>query len=97
MDFPVESDLIIQSVIFGENGVEISFAERRDQSLQVALFKNIAIDMEFVKEEVEDVLDTLRDVVDKAHVILRNPPKKVRRREPLVDDEDEEVDESITS
>ncbi len=75
-----EPDVTITSVNFQRGIINIQYVEARETSDSVSIGRSMVIDTELVEEEVTEVEDLLRDIVDKGLLALRNPPQKVRAR-----------------
>lgn len=73
-------DVIIQSIVFGDRGLEFTYAEPRDQTEHVHLLRTIAVDSELIAEEVQELVDTARQAIDAGLLAIRNPDGvRVRR------------------
>lgn len=83
-----DPDVFITSISFDENMVIIQYAERREQSRAAAIARSIMIDAEQVTEEVDELQEVARALVDKGVLLIRNPPKRLRRPTEVEDDED---------
>ena len=88
-----ENDVLIHSITFTDEAVTIVFAEKRDTSRYVAMGKQITFDRSRLDEEVEEVLDSVRDLLDQAQILHRNPPKRIRRERGRSIEEFEEDEE----
>jgi hypothetical protein len=76
------------SVTFGEEWIEISFTEQRDFSDDVIDLKTRLISPKLFADEVEDILDSLTDLLDRAAIHRRNPVQKFRAARTLDDAEE---------
>ncbi len=85
----------IMSISMLESGVQITYVDHNDQSDYVELVKSIVVDekVEGAAEDIADIIDAARSIIDAGHLELRNPPKKFtgrRRRREVVEEEDGE-------
>lgn len=69
----------IFSVDFGDEWLRVTFAEERDTTPNVQDTRSRAIRTKLFEEEIADVLDTLRDIVDRAYTEKRNPPERFQK------------------
>lgn len=81
----------VSSVMFGDGVLNIQYVEGREQTRTVMVSRSMSIDMEAIPEKVEQLAELLEDIVDEGLVLLRNPPKRVRR--PSVSYDFDELDE----
>lgn len=72
-------EVVVISVSFIEDMVQVEFVEMRKQSDHVAHIESISVSRELIEEEVEELELAAREILDKAHVIQRNPPE-IRQR-----------------
>lgn len=77
MSVPDPPEVVVTSVSFGDDTVEVTYAERREQSEQVGVLRSMLIARELVEDEVEELLDAARAIVDRGWVAIRNPPDRV--------------------
>lgn len=76
-------DPMILSITILDEGVQITFTEERDQSPHVEMAKTIVIEaskIDNAPQDIEDILDASRSLVENALLELRNPPKQFTRR-----------------
>jgi hypothetical protein len=74
-------DFFAISVAFQENYIlEIQYVEKQEQTDGVGIVRQMSINTnnEELEGIYEELQDTLRDIVDRGMVILRNPPQVVR-------------------
>ena len=70
--------VILTQVSFGDNGLEVTYLETREQSPQVGMIRTIMFEVtEDMQAALEDVLDTIEGFVDDALVKLRNPQVRI--------------------
>lgn len=87
-----EQEVIVESVVFVPTGaLQLTYYETSDLGEYVAYQRVLTVDAEQIAEEVTELQELLRDVIDKAWVLKRNPPKRLRRRE------QEAPDDEVTS
>lgn len=89
-------DVMIENVSFSEHALQITYFERTDLTEYVSVQKAMLIDVEHITEEVDELQDLLREIVDKALVLKRNPPKRLKRRSrPRSEEEDDDEADSV--
>lgn len=76
----------ILSVNFSEEWVEITFLEQREQSDDVREVRSRAIRPRLFQAQVDELLDSLTELVDDAAVHRRNPVASFRRPRRTDDD-----------
>jgi hypothetical protein len=95
-------EMVIQGVQFSsENLVEIIFFEKRDQSEAGGLMKTVIFNPRDCKvsDQIDDIVDSLNEVVDAVLLALRNPPKlldpraRLQRRAAMTEGEDEDQED----
>jgi hypothetical protein len=82
-------EVLIEQVSFSEQAIQITYFERKDLTEFVTVQHAMLVDVEQVQDEVDEIQDLLREIVDKALVLKRNPPKRLRRPRPVEDDDGE--------
>lgn len=75
-----ENDLIFQAITFGGGAVEVSYMEQRDADGPVNEIRTIVVPGELVADELTEVYDALQQLVDRALLLRRNPPDRLRAR-----------------
>ncbi len=68
-------DTQIESILFGANGIQISFVragEPTDMVVPIHTYTVQASAMAQMETEVEELLEAARDLLDRAHVLWRN-------------------------
>lgn len=85
-----EQGVDVQSLMFGERGVEVSFIDPDgfDQESGILQIKTMQVPFDLIEEEMGELMDAIQDILDAAQVARRNPPKTFTRRRP-VEAEDE--------
>ncbi len=74
--------VIISQVSFGEGGLEIVYIETQDQSPKVGLIKTLIYEIEHEDQpRVDDILDSLEELLDEALIKLRNPQRRRNAKE----------------
>lgn len=74
-------DVDIHSVLFRpDDRVEITYAEKREQSEAIAVVRTIVIDRAKFEEDVSDLETAAFELVDLGLEALRNPPERERER-----------------
>lgn len=63
----------VQTITFGTTAVEITYSEERDQSVHIAQVRTLAVSIDAVAEEYEELLEAAEAVVDAALLIHRSP------------------------
>lgn len=85
-----QPEVIITAVQFGDEGIEISYFEKRDQGSKVGIFKNMVLATTGIEEQIEEIVQGLEEIVDHGLVTLRNPPKRISgARERILSGEDD--------
>jgi hypothetical protein len=72
------NDLIFQAITFGGGAVEVSYVEERDAEGPINEMRTLVIPGELVADELAEVHDALQQLVDKALLVRRSPPDRVR-------------------
>lgn len=81
MRFPFpESGVRILSVVFGEEWTEVSWVEEKDESDDVVDIHQRLIRPHLFKEEVEEIKESINELLDEAAVHRRNPAQHYSRR-----------------
>lgn len=81
-----EPEVLISSVSFTDSTISIGYVERRKQTAVAGIYETMTIDIEEVKEDAAELEEMLLDLLDKGHLLIRNPPQKLRRGAALVDE-----------
>jgi hypothetical protein len=77
------SGVVFESVVFRGYHAEVSFTEEADRGDQVTLVRTMVINgASLIPGEHAALLEALRDYVDAAQVVLRNPPERLPGLEP---------------
>ena len=65
----------VQSCVMGDAFFEVNFVEKKNVSAdgKVAVVSQALIDPGLVKSHIEDLKDTLREIIDVGFVHIRNP------------------------
>jgi hypothetical protein len=81
-------DVIIISVSFVEDLVQVEFVEERKQTDHVSHVESMTVARDTIEEEAGELESAAREILDKMHVLQRNPPEaRPRLREETDDDE----------
>lgn len=75
----------ILSVNFGDGAIQITYIEPREMNDAAALQRTLSMDVDHVKEEVKEVMESLLLLLDAGAVLIRNPPEKISGRKALLD------------
>lgn len=67
----------ILNIGFGEGAVTITYAEPREVNDAAGMQRSLAVDIDAIQDEVNDLVEAALRVLDAGAVILRNPPAKV--------------------
>lgn len=73
-----ENDVIFQAVTFGEGAVEISYMEQRDFEGPINEMRTLVVPGELVADELNEVQDALQQLLDRALLLRRKPPERMR-------------------
>ncbi len=76
MDQPSDPVPIIHSVAFGQDSVEITFSEAREQQQFAQIVRTVVFDATKIPQQIEAAVDALLDLLNEALVLVRNPPKR---------------------
>ena len=71
----IGADMLILSVVFGAESIQVSFLERRLQSDRGGIESTLFIASDDYADLINDIQDALTEVVDDYIVELRNPPE----------------------
>ena len=74
-----ESGIRVLSIMFGEQWVEISFIEERDESDDVIDIKQRLISPSLFLSEITDIQDSVTELLDRASLHRRNPTQHYSR------------------
>lgn len=71
-----DNSVQIASVTFlSETVIQVQYSEEREYTPAAALMRSLVIDTEFlVEDEVETLSEAILDIIDKALLLIRNPP-----------------------
>lgn len=70
------SGIDVQSVAFGQGGVEITYAHPvdSDQETGIQEFKSLVVPLHHVGQEADEVLDSIDQLLKAINVVRRQPP-----------------------
>lgn len=72
-----QRDLHVQAFALRPDGlVDVTYMEEREQSDLVGHAHTLLVDVASVPGELDEVLDAIQDLIDKALLIRRNPPSR---------------------
>lgn len=74
-------DVMIISVSFMEDLVQVEFVEGRKQTDYVSHVESMTVSRDQIEEEADDLESTAREILDRLHVLQRNPPAVVPQRD----------------
>lgn len=81
------AEITIQNVVFHDSHVEVTYVEEYDKGDAVVIVRTIMISQDVIrKQDLEEILDAIAELVDAAIVSKRNPSKQRAR---VVSDLDE--------
>lgn len=71
----------VQSLIFGEGGVEISYlhTQESDGGTGIQEIRTVAVPGHIVADSLAEVLDSIDDLIRDLHVARRQPPPTKQR------------------
>jgi hypothetical protein len=81
-----EPEILVSSVTFSDGAISIGYIERRKQTPVAAIMETMMIETEEIKEEAAELEELVIELIEKGHLLIRNPPKKMRRGAALVDE-----------
>lgn len=93
MNESTESEIFVSAVRFADNAVQIDFYESRKQSPVAAIGETMMIDVDYIKDEAQELQEFLVDLLDKGHILIRNPPKRLKPKGMRLADEAVDDDE----
>ena len=72
-----DNGIIISNVSFGENGVEIIYLETREQAKKVGIVRTVIYEYDSdTQDRIDDIVDSIEEILDEALIQLRNPSRK---------------------
>ena len=75
-----KTGIIINTVAFGDGGLEISYIETREQNPKVGMIRTMIYETEEDwQPRVDDILDSLEGIVEDGLVKIRNPQYVTRK------------------
>lgn len=75
-----KTGLLVQTVAFGDNGIEITYLEVREQSQHVGMIRTMLYEVdEQWRPRVEDLMDSLEEIIEDGLVKIRNPQFNTRK------------------
>ncbi len=92
-----DSSVSVHSVTMQPGVLNIQYSEERESNEYVVVARSVVIDAEQIEEEYTELEELLRDIIDKALLILRNPPKTIRKRTREREEEEDYDDEESGS
>lgn len=72
-------NVVISSVMFGEEEINIQYMEPRESSRAAYKTKAITVKTLHIEEKVDQLIELLEDIIDEGELLIRNPPQRVRR------------------
>jgi hypothetical protein len=75
----IQFETFITSVSFSDDSIEVMFLEKREQSENVMMARNMVVYLEDNEDKLDiyaDLQDRLRMLVEIGYVELRNPPEE---------------------
>lgn len=72
-------NVVVSSVMFGEEEINIQYMEPRESSRAAYKTKAITIKTLHIEDELDQLVELLEDIIDKGELLIRNPPQRVRR------------------
>lgn len=90
-----QKDLVVNTVMFSAESIEISFMEKRDQSPHGGLIKTLVLEKARFADTIAEISEMLEDLVDDGLLSIRQPPETIdpRRRVRKGEREGEQSDE----
>jgi len=75
------SDIVIQSIAFRDDQIEVTYVEQREIADSAIQFRTLLFQSELVTEELTEVKDLVREIVDLVLAKMRqDPDRKPGRR-----------------
>jgi hypothetical protein len=81
-----EPAILVSSVSFSDGAISIGYIERRKQTPVAAIMETMMIETEEIKEEAAELEELIIELIEKGHLLIRNPPQRLRRGAALVDE-----------
>ena len=76
----LSNDLVVAQVAFADTAIEVSYFTKSSQAPGVQVMEVMTIDItEDLEGLAEDLLDSVRELVDEGLLLRRNPPKMLQR------------------
>lgn len=79
MPLPGQPTLLPLNVQFNGDTITITYVDPRHQSPRVRDTLTRDIDVRVIEEEVEDLISTIVDIIDRTDVERRKPPESIDR------------------
>lgn len=72
--------VLINTVAFGDGGLEISYVETREQSPTAGMIRTMFFDVDEIWEpRVADIMDSIEEIIEEGLVRIRNPQYNTRK------------------
>lgn len=84
--------VIVMSVSFSENAVEVTFFEKREQADRAGVIKTLVVQNDVIHDELEEVTELLQGIVDAGLLEIRNPPEHLDPRQRLAKTREDDVE-----
>jgi hypothetical protein len=70
------SQIDVQSVVFGQGGLEVSYVEtfETDATTGIQEIRSVAVPAHLIPDQLADLLDSLDQVLREVAVVRRQPP-----------------------
>ncbi len=70
-------DILINSVVFGEEALQISYLDKSEQTEEGGFEHMLTISLQGYEALVSDIQSALGGVIEEFHLKLRNPPDEI--------------------
>lgn len=82
----MKPSLFIATLRFSDGLIHIDYVDEEKQSPVAWETSTISIDIQEIEEEVQELQELLGELVDKGKLLIRNPPRRLRMGQRLVED-----------
>lgn len=76
----LDPDVIVHSVVFGAQGVEISYMESRHRTDHGHRIQTIVVDPAHYEDDIIELVGVIEQLIDRYAVDERRPPDSIRGR-----------------
>jgi hypothetical protein len=88
-------DVIVTAIQFGDEVINIQYAERRKQSQFGGVIESATYEVDYIEEDVEELQQNAVDLVDTILRLIRNPPPMKKGGEQMLREAAELIEEKV--